>query len=56
MEVTRKEQKRAERLLKSLRIGLHQIESFSFMERPRRTVPDARPLYEIGRASCRERV
>lgn len=48
MEVTRKEQKRAERLLKSLRVGLHQIESFSFMERPRRTVPDARPLYGPG--------
>lgn len=33
MEVTAKEQKRAEQLLQSQRIGLHQIESFSFMKR-----------------------
>ena len=35
MEVTAKEQKRAEELLRSQRIGLHQIESFSFMKRYR---------------------
>lgn len=33
MEVTAKEQKRAEQLLQSQHIGLHQIESFSFMKR-----------------------
>ena len=33
MEVTAKEQRRAEELLQSQRIGLHQIESFSFMKR-----------------------
>lgn len=33
MEVTTKEQKRAEQLLQSQRIGLHQIESFNFMKR-----------------------
>lgn len=33
MEVTAKEQKRAEKLLQSQRIGLYQIESFSFMKR-----------------------
>lgn len=33
MEVTAKEQKRAEKLLQSQRVGLHQIESFSFMKR-----------------------
>lgn len=33
MEVTRKEQKRAELLLQSQHIGLHQIKSFSFMKR-----------------------
>lgn len=33
MEVTVKEQKRAEQLLQSQRIDLHQIESFSFMKR-----------------------
>lgn len=33
MEVTSKEQKRAEQLLQSQHIGLHQIQSFSFMKR-----------------------
>ena len=33
MEVTAKEQKRAEQLLQNQRTGLHQIESFSFMKR-----------------------
>ena len=33
MEVTSKEQKRAEQLLQSQHIGLHQIKSFSFMKR-----------------------
>ena len=33
MKVTAKEQKRAERLLQSQHIGLHQIQSFSFMKR-----------------------
>lgn len=33
MQVTVKEQQRAEHLLQSQRIGLHQIESFSFMKR-----------------------
>lgn len=33
MEVTVKEQKRAEQLLQSQHIGLHQIQSFSFMKR-----------------------
>lgn len=35
MEVSAKEQQRAEHLLHSRRIGLHQIESFSFMKRYR---------------------
>lgn len=48
MEVIRKEQERAERLLKSLHVGLHQIESFSFMERPCRTAADTPVLYGPG--------
>lgn len=37
MEVTVKEQKKAEQLLQSKHIGLHQIESFSFMKRYQQT-------------------
>ena len=36
MEVSAKERQRAEHLLQSQRIQLHQIESFSFMKRYRR--------------------
>ena len=37
MEVSAKERQRAENLLQSQRVQLHRIESFSFMERYRRT-------------------
>ena len=43
MEVTCKEQKRAERLLQRLHIDWHQIESFSFMRRYHRTSPQSAP-------------
>lgn len=39
MEVTSKEQKRAEQLLQSQHIGLHQIKSFSFMKRYHQVPP-----------------
>lgn len=51
MEVTGKEQKRAEQLLQSQHIGLHQIKSFSFMKRYRATResdPAAKEKYGPG--------
>lgn len=52
MEVTTKEQKRAEQLLRSQRIGLHQIESFNFMKRhrqvPRKSNLTAKDKYGPG--------
>ncbi len=52
MEVTCKEQKRAEQLLQSLHIGLHQIKSFSFMKRhrqaPRKNGPVPKDKYGPG--------
>ena len=52
MEVTCKEQKRAEQLLQSLHIGLHQIKSFSFMKRhrqaPRKNGPAPKDKYGPG--------
>ena len=52
MEVTSKEQKRAEQLLQSQHIGLHQIKSFSFMKRyhqvPRKSNLAAKDKYGPG--------
>lgn len=52
MEVTSKEQKRAEQLLQSQHIGLHQIKSFSFMKRyhqvPRKSNLAAKDKYGSG--------
>ena len=52
MEVTSKEQKRAEQLLQSQHIGLHQIKSFSFMKRyhqvPRKSNLAAKDKYAPG--------
>ena len=52
MEVTSKEQKRAELLLQSQHIGLHQIKSFSFMKRyhqiPRKSNLVAKDKYGPG--------
>lgn len=52
MKVTAKEQKRAEQLLQSRRIGLHQIESFNFMKRyrqvPRKSDLTPRDKYGPG--------
>lgn len=52
MEVSAKEQQRAEHLLHSRRIGLHQIESFSFMKRyrpaPRENAPAPKDKYGPG--------
>lgn len=46
MKISTKEQQRAEFLLQSQRIQLHQIESFSFMERyPRQEKPNTVPEY-----------
>ena len=51
-EVTSKEQKRAEQLLQSQHIGLHQIKSFSFMKRyhqvPRKSNLAAKDKYGPG--------
>lgn len=43
MEVTGKEQKRAEQLLQSQHIGLHQIQRFSFMKRPQQPASPSHP-------------
>ena len=52
MEVSAKEQQRAEHLLQSQRIQLHQIESFSFMERshqaPHKNIPGGKDKYGPG--------
>ena len=52
MEVTSKEQKRAEQLLQSQHIGLHQIKGFSFMKRyhqvPRKSNLAAKDKYGPG--------
>ena len=52
MKISTKEQQRAEFLLQSQRIQLHQIESFSFMERyPRQAhkdIPTGKAKYGPG--------